>query len=107
MIRQINDKVKYIGTDDNDLDLFESQYIVPEGMSYNSYVILDTKTAVLDTADARMADQWKENLKEALAGRQPDYLVIHHLEPDHSALIAWAMEEYPGLVLTAGAKALL
>lgn len=106
MIRQLNDKVKYIGTDDNDLDLFESQYIVPEGMSYNSYVILDSKTAVLDTADARMADQWKENLKEALAGRQPDYLVVHHLEPDHSALIAWAMEEYPGLVLTAGAKAL-
>lgn len=106
MIRQLNDKVKYIGTDDNDLDLFESQYIVPEGISYNSYVILDSKTAVLDTADARMADQWKENLKEALAGRQPDYLVVHHLEPDHSALIAWAMEEYPGLVLTAGAKAL-
>ena len=63
MIRQLNDKVKYIGTDDNDLDLFESQYIVPEGMSYNSYVILDSKTAVLDTADARMADQWTENLK--------------------------------------------
>ena len=106
MIRHINNNVIYIGTDDNDLDLFESQYIVPEGMSYNSYVIQDSKIAVLDTADARMADQWKENLREALAGRQPNYLVVHHLEPDHSALIAWAMEEYPELVLTAGSKAL-
>ena len=106
MIRNLNDKVKYIGVDDLDLDLFESQYIVPEGMAYNSYVILDDKVAVLDTADARKADEWKANLKEALCGRQPDYLVVHHMEPDHSALIAWALEEFPTLTLVASAKAI-
>ena len=95
MVKNLSDKVKYIGVDDLDLDLFESQYIVPEGMAYNSYVILDDKVAVLDTADARKADEWKANLKEALYGRQPDYLVVHHMEPDHSALIAWALEEFP------------
>lgn len=106
MIKLLNDKVKYIGTDDLDLDLFESQYIVPEGISYNSYLILDSKTAILDTADARMAEQWKANLSEALQGRKPDYLVVHHLEPDHSALIAWCLETYPDLMLAASAKAL-
>ena len=105
MIKQLNAKVKYIGTDDFDLDLFESQYIVPEGISYNSYLILDQKTAILDTADARKAEEWKANLSEALDGRQPDYLVIHHLEPDHSALILWALESFPGLKLAASAKA--
>ena len=88
MIKNLSDKVRYIGVDDLDLDLFESQYIVPEGMAYNSYVILDDKVAILDTVDARKADEWKANLKEALAGRTPDYLVVHHMEPDHSALIA-------------------
>ena len=106
MVRNLSDKVKYIGVDDLDLDLFESQYIVPEGMAYNSYVILDDKVAVLDTADARKADEWKANLKEALCGRQPDYLVVHHMEPDHSALIAWALEEFPALTLVASAKAI-
>ena len=106
MIKLLNDKVKYIGTDDLDLDLFESQYIVPEGISYNSYLILDSKTAILDTADARMAEQWKANLSEALQGKKPDYLVVHHLEPDHSALIAWCLETYPDLMLAASAKAL-
>ena len=106
MIKQLNDKVKYIGTDDLDLDLFESQYIVPEGISYNSYLILDSKTAILDTADCRKSDEWKANLKDALEGRQPDYLVVHHLEPDHSALIAWALDSYPGLKLAASAKAI-
>ena len=105
MIRSINEKVKYIGADDLDLDLFESQYIVPEGVSYNSYVILDEKVAVLDTIDARKAEEWKSNLSEALAGRQPDYLVVHHLEPDHSALIGWALQTYPSLRLVASAKA--
>ena len=106
MIKQLNDKVKYIGTDDLDLDLFEGQYIVPEGISYNSYLILDSKVAILDTADARKAEEWKANLSEALEGRQPDYLIVHHLEPDHSALIAWALETYPSLMLAASAKAL-
>ena len=106
MIKPLNAKVKYIGTDDFDLDLFESQYIVPEGISYNSYLILDQKTAILDTADARKAEEWKANLSEALEGRQPDYLVIHHMEPDHSALILWALESFPGLKLVASAKAI-
>ena len=106
MIRNLSDKVKYIGVDDLDLDLFESQYIVPEGMAYNSYAILDDKVAVLDTADVRKADEWKANLREALAGRQPDYLVVHHMEPDHSALIAWALSEFPALTLVASAKAI-
>ena len=106
MVKNLSDKVKYIGVDDLDLDLFESQYIVPEGMAYNSYVILDDKVAVLDTADARKADDWKANLKEALGSRQPDYLVVHHMEPDHSALIAWALAEFPALTLVASAKAI-
>ena len=106
MIRNLSDKVRYIGVDDLDLDLFESQYIVPEGMAYNSYVILDDKVAVMDTADARKADEWKSNLQEALAGRKPDYLVVHHMEPDHSALIAWVLAEYPAITLVASAKAI-
>ena len=102
----LNPKVKYIGVDDLDLDLFVSQYVVPDGMSYNSYVILDGKVAVMDTTDARKGEEWKANLAEALGGRKPDYLVVHHMEPDHSALIAWALEAYPGLVLVASAKAI-
>lgn len=106
MVKNLNDKVRYIGCDDLDLDLFESQYIVPEGMAYNSYLILDDKVAIMDTADARKADEWKANLKEALAGRKPDYLVVHHMEPDHSALIDWVLKEYPSLTLVASAKAI-
>ena len=106
MVKKLNDKVRYIGCDDLDLDLFESQYILPEGMAYNSYLILDDKVAIMDTADARKADEWKSNLKEALAGRQPDYLVVHHMEPDHSALIEWVLNEYPALTLVASAKAI-
>jgi flavorubredoxin len=106
MTAALNPKVRYIGVDDLDLDLFESQYIVPEGMSYNSYVILDDKVAVMDTTDARKGEEWKANLAGALEGRKPDYLVVHHMEPDHSALIAWALEAYPGLVLVASAKAI-
>ena len=106
MIKNLSDKVRYIGCDDLDLDLFESQYIVPEGMAYNSYLILDEKVAIMDTADARKADEWKANLKEGLDGRQPDYLVVHHMEPDHSSLIAWVLNEYPALTLVASAKAI-
>ncbi|MBR4810107.1 MAG: MBL fold metallo-hydrolase [Bacteroidales bacterium] len=106
MIRQLNHKVAYIGSDDLGIDLFESQYIVPEGVSYNSYLILDEKIAIMDTSDARKADEWKESLAGALDGRKPDYLVVHHLEPDHSGLIAWVLKEYPEVKLVAGAQAL-
>ena len=101
----ISDTIKYIGVDDLDIDLFESQYVVPEGMSYNSYLIDDEKIAVLDTADARKGEEWKANLKAALGDRQPDYLVAHHMEPDHSALIAWMLEAYPGVQLVCSAQA--
>ena len=101
----ISDSIKYIGVDDLDIDLFESQYVVPEGMSYNSYLIDDEKIAVLDTADRRKGEEWKANLTAALNGRQPDYLVVHHMEPDHSALIAWMLETYPGVQLVCSAQA--
>ena len=101
----VSDTIKYIGVDDLDIDLFESQYVVPEGMSYNSYLIDDEKIAVMDTADSRKAEEWKANLKAALGNRQPNYLVAHHMEPDHSALIAWMLETYPGLQLVCSAQA--
>ena len=101
----ISNSIKYIGVDDLDIDLFESQYVVPEGMSYNSYLIDDEKIAVLDTADRRKGEEWKANLTAALNGRQPDYLVVHHMEPDHSALIAWMLETYPGVQLVCSAQA--
>ena len=104
-MNMISDTIKYIGVDDLDIDLFESQYVVPEGMSYNSYLIDDEKIAVLDTADARKGEEWKVNLKAALGNRQPDYLVAHHMEPDHSALIAWMLETYPGVQLVCSAQA--
>ena len=105
----ISDSIKYIGVDDTTLDLFESQYIIPNGVSYNSYIILDDKIAVMDTADARKTTEWFENLDRELAGRTPDYLVISHLEPDHSANIQLFAEKYPAakLVLSAKAKAML
>ena len=80
MVSDVTSKIKYIGVDDLDIDLFESQYVVPNGMSYNSYVILDEKIAIMDTCDARKGEEWKANLKEALSGRRPDYLVSHHME---------------------------
>ena len=105
MVKNISKSVRYIGVDDLDLDLFESQYIIPEGMAYNSYLLEGEKLAVLDTVDARKGDAWKENLAEALAGRQPDYLVVHHLEPDHSGLVGWMLETYPALKVVLSAKA--
>ena len=104
-MKEIVDKIYYIGVDDLDIDLFESQYVVPEGMCYNSYLIEDEKIAVLDTADRRKGEEWKANLMAALGGRQPDYLVAHHMEPDHAALIAWMLETYPGLQLVCSAQA--
>lgn len=106
MIKKINEAVAYIGTDDVDLDLFESQYEVPDGMAYNSYLIQDEKVAIMDTVDARCAQAWKENLAEALGDRTPDYLVVHHLEPDHTGLIDWVTRRYPALQVVASAKAL-
>lgn len=105
----ISDSIKYIGVDDTTLDLFESQYIIPNGVSYNSYIILDDKIAVMDTVDARKTTEWFENLDRELAGRTPDYLVVSHLEPDHSANIQLFAEKYPEakLVLSAKAKAML
>ncbi len=104
-MNKMSDTIKYIGVDDLDIDLFESQYVVPEGMSYNSYLIDDEKIAILDTADRRKREQWKANLLSALNGRQPDYLVAHHMEPDHAALIAEMLETYPDLKLVCSAQA--
>ena len=105
----ISDSIKYIGVDDTTLDLFESQYIVPNGVSYNSYVILDEKVAVMDTVDARKTDEWFSNLTNTLNGRTVDYIVISHLEPDHAANIQMLAEKYPQakLVLSVKAKAML
>ncbi len=106
MIKNVTDDIKYIGVDDLALDLFESQYIVPEGMSYNSYLILDTQVAVMDSVDARMTGAWLENLETALEGRKPDYLVVHHMEPDHSGSILAFARKYPQAKIVASAKAL-
>ena len=105
----ISDSIKYIGVDDTTLDLFESQYIVPHGVSYNSYLILDEKIAVMDTVDARKTKEWFDNLDKELKERVPDYLIVSHLEPDHSANIQLFTEKYKGakLVLSAKAKAML
>lgn len=97
MNKTIAPGVVYIGADDKELDLFEGQYRIPEGISYNSYVICDEKIAVLDTIDARKTNEWLENLEEALNGKIPDYLVVHHMEPDHSANVKLMIEKYPNL----------
>lgn len=106
---RISDSIKYIGVDDTTLDLFESQYIVPNGVSYNSYLILDEKIAVMDTVDARKTKEWFDNLDKELKGRVPDYLIVSHLEPDHSANIQLFTEKYKEakLVLSAKAKVML
>ena len=105
----ISDKIRYIGVDDLDIDLFESQYHVPEGMSYNSYVILDEKVAVLDTADQRKSVEWQKRMLDVLDGREVDYLVVHHMEPDHAANIAGVASAYPKvkIVLSAAAAKML
>ncbi|EOS26310.1 hypothetical protein C806_01045 [Lachnospiraceae bacterium 3-1] len=100
----ITDNILYIGADDKDLDLFESQYIIPNGVSYNSYVILDEKVAVMDTVDARKKEEWLANLEQALVGRTVDYLVISHMEPDHAANIQVLAEKYPEMKLVGNAK---
>lgn len=100
----ISDAIKYIGVDDKDIDLFESQYIVTNGISYNSYVILDEKICVLDTVDKRKTDEWFANLENVLDGKAPDYLVINHLEPDHASNIKALADKYPDMKLVGNAK---
>ena len=101
----ITKDIRYIGVDDHDIDLFEGQYEVENGMAYNSYVILDEKIAVTDSVDARFGAEWLEKLDSELAGREPDYLIVHHMEPDHSANIVRFMERYPSAVMVATQKA--
>ena len=100
----VTDDIRYVGVDDTTLDLFESQYPVPYGVSYNSYVILDEKTAIMDTVDARATEEWLKNISEILGDREPDYLVISHLEPDHAANIGRLAEMYPKMQLVGNAK---
>jgi len=97
----VSESIRYIGVNDHNIDLFEGQYVVPNGMAYNSYVILDEKIAVLDTIDAGFTDEWLAKLETELNGRQPDYLVVHHMEPDHSANIAVFAEKYPNAKIAA------
>lgn len=100
----VSDSILYIGADDKDIDLFESQYAVPNGVSYNSYVILDEKVAVMDTVDARRREEWLANLEQALAGRKVDYLIVSHMEPDHAANIQVLAEKYPEMKVVGNAK---
>ena len=101
---KITDSIKYVGVNDHQVDLFEGQYKVPNGMSYNSYVILDEKVAVMDTVDAHFTDEWLGNLARVLDGRKPDYLVVQHMEPDHAANVANFMKAYPETTVVANAK---
>ena len=106
MIKNVTDTIRYIGVDDTDIDLFESQYIVPNGISYNSYLIVDEKIAIMDTVDARKGEEWLQNLREALGERKPDYLVVHHMEPDHAGNIAKVVAEYPEVKIVASVRAI-
>ena len=101
----ISDNIKYVGVNDHDIDLFEGQYIVPNGMAYNSYAILDEKIAVMDSVDARFGDEWLANIKAVLGEKAPDYLVVQHMEPDHSANIALFANAYPDAKIVSSAKA--
>ena len=101
---KITDTIKYVGVNDHQVDLFEGQYAVPNGMAYNSYVILDEKVAVMDTVDANFKHEWLDNLEQVLAGRKPDYLIVQHMEPDHAANVANFLEVYPGTTVVANAK---
>lgn len=102
---KITNDIKYIGVNDHEIDLFEGQYVVPNGMAYNSYVILDKKIAVLDSVDERFADVWLKNLKKVLGDKTPDYFIVQHMEPDHSGSVAKFAEEYPETKIVASAKA--
>ncbi|MBO5874909.1 MAG: MBL fold metallo-hydrolase [Alistipes sp.] len=105
MVKNITSDIKYIGVDDLDLDLFESQYIIPNGMAYNSYLIEDEKIAVMDSVDGRKKDEWLAALAEALGERTPDYLIVQHMEPDHTGSVVAALERYPSLKVVTSARA--
>ncbi|MBR3613930.1 MAG: FprA family A-type flavoprotein [Clostridia bacterium] len=100
----ISEDIKYIGVDDHDIDLFEGQYVVPNGISYNSYIIKDEKIAVMDTVDRRKSEEWLDNLEKELAGKEPDYLVVSHMEPDHSYNIGVLAEKYPNMKIIGNDK---
>ena len=100
----ITEDIRYVGVNDHQVDLFEGQYVVPNGMAYNSYVILDEKIAVMDTVDARFGEEWLDHISNLLEGRQPDYLVVQHMEPDHSANIVTFLERYPKATVVGNAK---
>ena len=102
---EITKDIRYVGVNDHDVDLFEGQYVVPNGMAYNSYVILDEKIAVMDTVDARFGQEWLKNIGALLGDRQPDYLIVQHMEPDHSANIAEFMNHYKKSTVVSSAKA--
>lgn len=102
----ISNDIKYIGVNDHEVDLFEGQYAVPRGMAYNSYAVIDEKVAIMDSVDARFAEEWLGNIREVLGEKEPDYLVVQHMEPDHSGSILNFMEAYPGAIIVASAKAL-
>ena len=101
----ITNDIRYVGVNDHQVDLFEGQYIVPNGMAYNSYVILDSKIAVMDTVDQHFGHEWLDNLQKVLGNRQPDFLIVQHMEPDHSANIANFLKVYPNATVVASAKA--
>ena len=101
---RITDDILYVGVNDHNIDLFEGQYIVPNGMAYNSYVINDEKIAVMDTVDAAFGDEWLKNIADVLNGATPDYLIIQHMEPDHSANIQKFLEVYPNIKVVGNAK---
>lgn len=102
---KITNDIKYVGVNDRKIDLFEGQYAVENGMAYNSYVITDEKIAVMDTVDANFADEWLGNIENALGGKTPDYLIVQHMEPDHSANIKVFAEKYPQAKIVSSAKA--
>ena len=104
MYTDVTNTIRYIGVDDKDIDLFESQYVVPEGISYNSYLILDEKNTLMDTVDARCIDEWVGKLKAELGDKKPDYVVVSHVEPDHAGGIATVVELYPDVTLVGNAK---
>ena len=100
----VTDSIRYIGVDDATIDLFENQYVVPNGVSYNSYLILDEKVAVMDTVDKRGTKEWLENMERELNGRTPDYLVVHHMEPDHAGSVQVLAEKYPSMQIVGNPK---
>ena len=103
MFSKVTEDIYYVGVNDHDIDLFEGQYDVPNGMAYNSYVVMDEKVTVFDTVDAHFTDEWMGNLAEVLGDRTPDYLIVQHMEPDHSANIAAFAEQYPEAKIVANA----